>query len=163
RVELYLGQKQDAKAKSEIDAILAKHPKSSQALLYRAMLDVRAGDTKTAWAVAQSLPSDFIDRSPKVALTVAEMAEANGRAEIAASMLSRALLSAPDNLTVRLMLASIRLQQDSPKSALALLDPVKDSSDPDTVRMLARIYTALYRKDDAANVLMRLNGQAPNN
>jgi putative PEP-CTERM system TPR-repeat lipoprotein len=163
RVELYLGQKQDAKAKSEVDAILAKYPKSSQALFYQAMLAVRAGDTKTGWSLAQGLPSDFIDRSPKVAVTVAEMAQANGRAEIAASMLSRALVNSPGDLTVRLMLASIRLAQDSPKSALELLDPVKNSPDPDTIRLLARTYTALYRKDDAANALKRLNGPAPNN
>src|SRR5206468_1839729 len=79
-----------------------------------------------------------------------------GHADAAADILGRVLGKDTGNRDVRLGLASLYLDQRNAISALNLLAPVENASDPETVRLLSRTYTALNRKDDARAVLKRL-------
>jgi putative PEP-CTERM system TPR-repeat lipoprotein len=163
RIEILLGEKQYAKAKTEVDGLLAKRPKLLIASYYKAVILAQSGDAAGAWVVAVILPQEFLDSSPKIGLTVAQMALSAGHEDKADSILSRVVAHNPAALAARLQLVTIRLNQSSTDSALKLLDPVKDSSDPQTVRLLARAYTDLDRKDDAQKVLKRLGASGDQN
>jgi putative PEP-CTERM system TPR-repeat lipoprotein len=157
RIEVFFGQKQDAKAKTVVDDILAKNPKEPMANYYRGLLLARAGDAKGAWAYAQTVPSDLLDAWPNMAILISQMAENAGRIDTGAAILSRVLQKNPDLLAVRLRLATIRIQQDSPFVALSVLGPVKNSSDPKVVALLSRVHFELDRINDKVNTLPRPN------
>ncbi|HWU54525.1 MAG TPA: tetratricopeptide repeat protein, partial [Rhizomicrobium sp.] len=129
RIEAYMALKQDAKAKPEVDDIVAKYPTAQLGTYYHALLVARAGDTKAAWNIAQNLPGEFRDSQPRVAIMVAEMAADSGNEETAASILGRLLLKNPSLPVARLRLASIRLKQNNADDALTVLNPIKDSPD----------------------------------
>jgi len=148
RIETYLKLKQDAKAKAEVNAILAKSPNSNFGRYYKARLMMRANDKAGAWSVMLTVPSGFVKQNPSFAVPMAQLALDNGKAEAAASILSNALAAAPDMLDVRLRFASLRLSQDSPRSALSLLSPVKDSHDPQVQKLLGQV-KARIAKDRA--------------
>ena len=157
RIETLLGQNQDQSAKAEVDDILAKRPNAARAVYFRAFLLARAGDFKTALATAITLPAEFLEASPSETFIVANIAESAGRTDTAAVVLSRLLAKQPDNAAARVRLATIRLDQNTSNSALQILEPLKESSDPTIVKLLARIYTDLDRKEDAAKALKRLD------
>lgn len=156
RIEVYLSMKMDAKAKPEVDAILAKRHNLPSAVYYRALLLARAGDVKGAWGVAQSLPPEFIQAQPQTAAVVAELAAKAGSLETAGAILTASLIRAPDSASMRLNLASIRLRQNSPENALAALEPIKESSDPRVQSMLAETYLKLHRWSDALGYLEKV-------
>jgi len=145
RIETYMELKQDAKAKAEVNAILAKWPKSNFGHYYKAMLMARANDKKGAWTVMTAVPSGFLKQNPSLAVPAAQLALDNGKAEVAASILGNALAGAPDMLDVRLRFASLRLSQDSPRSALSLLAPVKDSNDPQVQKLLGQVKASIAK------------------
>jgi putative PEP-CTERM system TPR-repeat lipoprotein len=157
RIEAFLRLNQDAKAKTEIDDILAQKPDLDLATYYRALLIARAGDPKRAWGLAQALPPEFLDAHPGKATTVSYIAESAGHIESGASILARILKSNPDRLAVRIRLAEIRLQQNSPNDALNILRPVQDSTNPQVVALLSRIYLRMQRPADALDTLRRLD------
>jgi len=157
-VDLLLDQKQDAKAKSEIDAIVATRPGLPMGVYYQAMLRSRAGDAKGAWDLALGLPKESLERAPAIALSVAQMAENAGHREAAANLLGKMVGADPGNRTARLRLATIYLDQDNANSALNVLNPIKDTADPQLIALLARIYTRLGRNEEAAKTLKRLAG-----
>jgi predicted Zn-dependent protease len=148
RIETYLKLKQDAKAKAEANAVLAKWPNSNFGHYYKAILMARANDKKGAWAVMTTVPSGFLKQNPSLAVPAAQLAWDNGKEETAASILGNALAAAPDMLDVRLRFASLRMSQDSPQSALTLLSPVKDSHDPQVQKLLGQV-KARIAKDRA--------------
>jgi len=145
RIEAYMKLKQDGKAKAEVDALLAKSPKSNFGHYYKALLMARANDKKEAWTVMTAVPSGFLKQNPSLAVPAAQLALDNGKAEVAASILSNALAAAPDMLDVRLRFASLRLSQDSPRSALSLLAPVKDSHDPQVQKLLGQVKASIAK------------------
>src|SRR5579871_1206941 len=149
RIEVYLKQKMDAKAKPEVDAILAVHPTLPAAVYYRAILLARAGRTRDAWGVAESLPPEFVQAQAGTAMAVAELAAANKDYETAGAILASALAKHPDDLNIRLRLAATRLQQNSAENALNILLPMKDSGDPRLQSLLAETYLKLHRWSDA--------------
>ena len=155
-IEQLLEQKQYPKAKAEIDAILAKRPGLQMPIYYKALLASRAGDARGAWDLALTLQKEFLDASPDIGLMVAQMAIHAGRQNAAIDTLGRVLGNDTGNLVARRRLAALYLDQRDIKSALNLLAPVENSSDPATVRLLARLYTVQNRKDDARAVLKRL-------
>jgi len=155
-IEQLLDQKQYAKAKAEIDGIIAKRPGLQMPVYYKALLASRAGNARGALDLALTLPQEFLEISPGMGLAVSQMAVNAGRQNTAIDILGRVLKRNPANLAARRRLASLYLDQRDAKSALTLLAPVKDSSDPETVKLLYRLYTAVRRKDDAAAVLQRL-------
>ena len=157
RVEAYVALNQDDKAKVEIDQILAKNANIPMASFYRALLLARAGKANEAWSLAQNLPGDFRDSQPRVALTVADMAAKAGNEETAASILGRLLLKDPTSIPARVRLASFRLHQNNGEEALKVLDPVKDSPDPQVQELLSNSYLQLHRSGDALSVLRKLD------
>jgi cellulose synthase operon protein C len=162
RVEAYIDLKRDAEAKAEVDALLAKYPNANLGLYYRSLLLARAGDSKNAWRVAQNLPAEFRDTSPRIAIMVAEMAVRAGNAETGASMLNRVLLKIPEMAAARLRLAAIRLQQNNPEAALGALQPIQDSPDPLVIELLSNVYVKLRRDQDALNTFKRLDTATKN-
>jgi putative PEP-CTERM system TPR-repeat lipoprotein len=163
RIEAYMALKQDARAKPEVDDIVAKYPSSYMGTYYHALLVARAGDAKGAWNIAQNLPGEFRDSQPRIALMVAEMAADSGNEETAASILGRLLLKNKTLPVARVRLASIRLKQNNPDDALTVLGPVKDSPDVRVQVLLSDIYVRLNRNGEALDVLRKLdaNGKAP--
>lgn len=157
RIEAYMALKQDAKAKPEIDDIVAKYPSAYMGIYYHALLVARAGNAKGAWNIAQNLPGEFRDSQPRVAIMVAEMAADSGNEETAASILGRMLLKNPTLPAARIRLASIRLKQNNPDDALAALNPVKDSPDVRIQELLSDIYVRLNRQNDALEILRKLD------
>ncbi|HET7085353.1 MAG TPA: XrtA/PEP-CTERM system TPR-repeat protein PrsT [Rhizomicrobium sp.] len=157
RVEALLALKQDAKAKHEVDDIVLKYPSAYLGTYYRAVLLARAGNAAAAWNFAQSLPADFRDSQPRVAVMVAQMAVDSGNEETGVSILERLLVHSPSMPVVRVRLAALRLKQNNPSQALGVLEPIKDSSDLRVLELLSDSYTQLHRYDDALAVLRRMD------
>jgi cellulose synthase operon protein C len=157
RIEVYTNLKQDAKAKAEVDDIVAKYPNAFLGTYYKALLMARAGDSKGAWNLAQTLPADVRDAQPRIAVMIAQMAMDSGNAETGASILNRILLRNPNLAVVRIRLATLRLKQNSFNEALSVLGPVKDSSDTRILELLSNIYLKLNRNNDALDALKRMD------
>jgi len=157
RVEAYLRLNQDAKARAEVEEILAKKPGLFVALYYKALLMARAGDSKAAWGLAQTLPGDFLDADQSMAAMVAQMALTAGDTETGAAMLARMLKNHPEAVAVRIRLAQLRLEQDSASTALNVLRPVQDSTDPRLLSLFSRIYLQMQRPREALDALRKLD------
>ncbi len=155
-IELLLSQRQDARARAEIDSLAAKRPELQMLVYYKALLASRKGDSKGAWDLAVTIPKELLQASPDIGLRVAQMAVDAGHKDSAADILGTVLGRDTGNLTVRRRLASLYLEQGNAKSALNVLAPVQDTSDPETVRVLSQVYTAMKRRDEAQAVLKRL-------
>jgi len=162
RVEANIALKRDAEAKAEVDAMLAKYPNAPLGLYYRALLLARTGDYKAAWSIAQNLSADFRDTSPRIAMMLAQIALQAGNTETGASILNRVLLKSPDLAAVRLRLGAIRMQQNNPEAALAILQPITDSTNPVVIELLSNVYLKLRRDQDALDALKRLDAVAKN-
>jgi len=156
--EVLLDQKQYSKARTEIDAILAKQPELYTAKYYKALLMSQAGDAKGAWDLALTLPKEFLEMAPGVGLKVAQMAADAKHPDVAASILGRVLGRNATNLLARLRLAALYMEQDNATSALTVLGPVRESSDPAVMRLLAQAYSRLDRPADAKKILAKLGG-----
>ena len=162
RVEGYIDLKRDSEAKSEVDSLLTKYPNASLGIYYRALLLARAGDYKGAWNFAQNLPTDFRDTSPRIALMISQMAIRAGNMETGASILNRLLLKNPNLIAARLRLGIIRMSQNNPEAALEVLQPIKDSVDPNIAELLANVYLKLGRPEDALSAFKRLGASIKN-
>ena len=148
RILVFMKQNQDARAKAEVDAFMKLRPKSPLGLFYKAVLLRRAHDTKGAAQLIQALPPEFLKAHPEYALQMADIMLENGSSGTATGMLGTALGAAPDMLDVRLRLASLRLNENSPQSAMVLLTPVKDLPDPQVQKLLGQV-RARIAKDRA--------------
>lgn len=138
RIDIFLARKQNAKADAEIALLAADMPKAPLTNYYRAIILART-DVQGAWRVAQSLPAELVQSDPSYAMQVAQMAIGSGYLETGAAILAAALAQSPDQLDLRLELASVRMKQNSPEAAFAVLEPVKDSNDPRVRAMIAQI------------------------
>jgi len=148
RAAVYLKRNLDAKAKAEVDDFLAMRPKSPAMMYYKAVLMWRAHDTRGASEIIMSLPGSFTNAHPGFAVQMARIVQDDGHDEVASSILGKAMAAAPDLLEVRLLLAALRLQQDSPQSAMLGLTPVQESRDP-RVQSLISQARARIAKDRA--------------
>jgi tetratricopeptide (TPR) repeat protein len=137
RIRVFIKQNQDAKAKAEVDAILAAIPKAPLGLLYKGVLMARAHDKMGAAQTIQGLPPDFVRQHPEYALQMAQIVLDNGNVESAVWILGVALGVAPDLLDVRLRLVAIKMSQNSPQGAMLLLTPVQDLQDARVRKALA--------------------------
>ena len=156
-VEALMRVNQNAKARTEVDAILAKSPTLAIGIYYRAMLLAKDGKAKEAWRNAQTLPTQFIQSQPTLALAVSQMAENAGARDTAAAILSAAIANFPADRNLRLRLAGARLRENDTTGALNALEPIKDSLDPATTQLLSRIYVQVGKPDDALAVLQKLD------
>jgi predicted Zn-dependent protease len=145
RIRLFLALNQDAKARAEVDAILARSRGEPLGIFYQAVLLSRANDKTRALLLMQGLPSGFARSHPELALQMAQIALDDAKPEIASNVLSSALAADPDRIDVRLRLAQLRLDQESPQGALVVLGPVKDSTDPRVRQIMAKVNKAIAR------------------
>jgi putative PEP-CTERM system TPR-repeat lipoprotein len=156
-VEVLMRMNQDAKARAEVEAILAKTPNIAIGVYYRSLLMAKAGDVKGAWRNAQVLPAQFLQSQPGTALAVSQMADRAGASETSAAILGAAIAKFPADTNLRLRLAAARLRQNDTAGALNALEPIKDSLDPATAQLLARIYFKIGKPNDALAMLQRLD------
>jgi predicted Zn-dependent protease len=145
RIDIFLKLKQDGKAKTEVDAILARSPNHPLGRYYQAVLLGRANDKKAAWQIILALPPQFVKSYPQYAIQMAQLAVDTGHADSAAGILGSALGAAPRQLEVRLRLAELRMSQNSPQSAMLLLTSVKDSQDPRVQKLLTQVRGAIAK------------------
>jgi predicted Zn-dependent protease len=145
KIRIFLKQNQDARAKAEVDAILARRPNSLLAQFYSAVLRWRAKDKKGAAQILQGVPPDYVKMHPEFAMQMAQIALDNGNDNTAMSILGAALGAAPDMLDLRLKLAAIKMRQNSPQGALLVLTPVQDSADPRVKNMLGEVRARLAK------------------
>jgi tetratricopeptide (TPR) repeat protein len=138
RVRVLLKLQQDDRASSEVNAVLARSPNLLLARYYRAVLFSRAKNNTAAFEMIKTFPAYFTTTYPSLAMPMAQIAFDNGNAESGANILGTALSAAPDMLDVRLRLVAYHLDHQNPQSALALLAPVQNSSDPRVKEALAR-------------------------
>jgi hypothetical protein len=103
------------------------------------------------------LPPEVWDSQPRIALMMAQMAADSGNEETGASILNRSLLRNPQMAVIRMRLAALRLKQNSADDALTVLEPIRDSSDPRVIELLANSYIKLNRRDDALSALKKLD------
>ena len=157
RIELSIQLKQDSHASADVDALLAKSPNSPIVLYYKALLLARANDIKGAWHIAQSLPPDFVQSQPTIAIITSQMAISSGNEETGAAILNSVLAKSPGLVDVRLRLAALRLRQNSPEAALGVLQPLKDSNDARSLALLSQAYLSLHQYSNALDALGRLN------
>ena len=155
RIEIFLDLKDDAKAKQDVDALLAQSPKFPVALYYRAVLLARAKDLNGAWQIARDLPPEFIQSQAGVAIVVAGMAIESGNVESGGAILSAQIAKNPNNPEARIRLAVLRLQQNNPQDALSVLAPLKDSKDPQALALLADACLKLHKYTEAIDYLQR--------
>ena len=148
KAAIFLKRNLDARAKAEVDSILATRPKAPVMVYYRAVLLSRAQDRRVASELVMSLPGNFVNTHPRFAVQMARIVEDDGHDGVAAGILGKALSAAPDSLDVRLALASLRLKLDSPQSAMLVLDPVRESPEP-RVQSLVSQARARIAKDRA--------------
>ena len=157
RIEIYLRLKQDNHASSDVNAILAKSPGATIALYYKALILARGNDEKGAWRIAQTLPPEFTQSQPSIAIMISQMAISSGNLETGAALLAAVLAKSPNLIDVRLRLAGIRMRQNSLEAALDIMQPLKDSSDPRALAVLSQIYLKLRQYSNALDTLSRLN------
>jgi tetratricopeptide (TPR) repeat protein len=145
RINVFLKLRQDGRAKSEVDAILARSPMESVGRYYQAVLMDRANNKGAAWQIMLALPPAFAKTHPEYAVQMARFALDNGHADTATGILGSALGAAPDRLDVRLRLVELKLDQDSPQSAMVLMTPVQDSHDPQVQKLLGKVRAAVAK------------------
>ena len=154
RINVYLALGMIDRARPEVDRVL--HVASSGVATYfRAIILARTNKVKAAWAVAQSLSPEFIQSQAEIALNVANMAVDAGFLESGAGILSGALARNQSLIDARLVLADIRLRQNSTQGALNVLNLVADSKDPRVAVMYARVQLKRGRSDLAKTYIDR--------
>jgi putative PEP-CTERM system TPR-repeat lipoprotein len=149
RIGVLLNLKQDAKAKADVHAILAKQPGLPIGVYYKAIIMARAKDIKGAWKIAQSLPPEFVRSQPAIGIAVAQIALDSGNKEVAQSVLSSVVAQYPQDAEARLRLGALRLQMKSPQQALDVLDPLKNSKDPRAMALLGQAYARMRQYSEA--------------
>jgi tetratricopeptide (TPR) repeat protein len=147
RIKVYLATDRADKAEADIDRILKNAPNMPIARYYKAIVLGRHNDPRGAWDLAHSLPKEFVQTDPGAALNVASMAVAAGYMDSASALLNVVVFRFPYLMDPRLLLADLRLRQNSPQHAANVMQLVLDSQDPRALIIFARI--ALAKKDQA--------------
>jgi tetratricopeptide (TPR) repeat protein len=145
RIKVYLSTERADKAGPDIDRIMAEMPGIPILRYFKAVYLANRGDAKGAWAIAHSLPKEYLQVDPGVALNVANMAVAAGFPDSGAAILNVVVLRFPWLLEPRLALTDLRLRQKSAQYALNTLTMVQDSKDPRVLVLFAR--AALLKHD----------------
>jgi tetratricopeptide (TPR) repeat protein len=161
RITLLLKLKRDAEANAAMEGVATKYHGSPVGNYYRAWLLSRAHNDLAAWQIAQSLPREFTQSNPSVAIQVSQMAIGSGNGETGAAILAAALFQSPDRLDLRTRMASVRLHQNSPEMALEALKPLKDSTDPEILVLFAQAYLKIGRTSDALGYVRKLQVTNP--
>ena len=147
RIKVYVSTNRSDIVEPEVDRILGQVSTFSMARYFKAVILAQRGEIKKAWDIANSLPREYIQLDPGIAMNVANMAIGAGYLDSGATILTVAVQRFPYHLQPRLQLADIRLRQKSPEHALNALAVVQDSTDPRVTVLFAR--AALMKKNQA--------------
>jgi tetratricopeptide (TPR) repeat protein len=146
RIKVYLSTDRADKAEPDVDRILEEKALPI-ARYFKAVILARHNDVKGAWEIAHSLPKEYFQLDPGVAINIANMAIGAGYMDSGATILTVAVQRFPYYTEPRLQLADIRLRQNSPEHAINALALLRDSKDPRVMVLFARV--ALLKKDRA--------------
>jgi len=147
RIKVYLSTDRADKAELDVDRILEEKALPI-ARYFKAIILARHNDIKGAWEIAHSLPKEYFQLDPGVAVNIANMAIGAGYMDSGATILTVAVQRFPYYTEPRLQLADVRIRQNSPEHALNALALLRDSKDPRVMLLFARV--ALLKKDRAA-------------
>jgi cellulose synthase operon protein C len=139
RIRIFLQQKRDGEAEAEVGRLRAGRSKMPLATYYSAVLMSHRHDVRGAAQMMQTLTLQFVKDRPDLALQMAQIMFDNGNVEYGAAILGAAVGADAGLLDARLRLAALRLEQDSPQSALVLLTPVQDSQNPRVRKLLGEV------------------------
>jgi putative PEP-CTERM system TPR-repeat lipoprotein len=157
RAGIYLQLNQDTKAASDVDAALAAAPNLVTALFYKSVLKFRAKDPKGAWAIAQTLPREFLSSRPDVAIMTSQMAVASGQHETGADILHSTVEKNPGNIGLRLRLSALYMMLKETDNAYKTLQPVMNSTDARVNALLSQIYAAQKKAPQSLDALRKAN------
>ena len=135
RIEVFLRKNQVARAKEELQPLLASAPGVPLVRYYDALVLARTNNLAAAWKIAQALPPKFSQVKPAYAVNLSRWAIDSGYVNTGAAMLAAGLAKWPDQIGVRLQLASIRMRQVTPSKPCGLW---KRSRTPMIPRLLGR-------------------------
>jgi len=161
RIDVFLKNNQEAKARTELDALAARMPQARIVQYYRALFLSRAKNYDAAWKVVQTFPPNFALARPPFIIQLSEIAIKSGHVEAGATILSRALAYAPDQVDMRLRLATVRLSQNNPHSAVLTLEPIKDSNDAAVLDLIGVAKLQAADSKGAVNALTRASQLQP--
>jgi len=147
RIKVYLSTDRADKAEPDVDRILEQKALPI-ARYFKAVILARHNDIKGAWDIAHSLPKEYFQLDPGVAINIANMAIGAGYMDSGATILTVAVQRFPYYTEPRLQLADVRIRQNSPEHALNALALLRDSKDPRVMLLFARV--ALLKKDRAS-------------
>jgi putative PEP-CTERM system TPR-repeat lipoprotein len=162
RIEVLLEQKQDAKARTELDALFEKAPESSFYPYYTAVMLARKNNYKEAWREAQNLNPEFVLSQPGMAMMVAQIAISSGNVETGGAILAALVSRRPEFTAARIRLVAVQLSRNDAKGALNTLAPIKNSDDPQVQALLGQANLMTGRYSDAIGALDKAIGSAPN-
>jgi putative PEP-CTERM system TPR-repeat lipoprotein len=149
QIDLLLELKDDARAQQEVDALFRLQRNSLYGLYYRGVLLAHTKDIKGAWQQMQSLPPEFVQSQPSIALMVSSVAAASGNAAAGGAILATLVARNPNIVQARLQLAAIRLSQNNPRGAIDALSPLKSGNDAIVHALLAQAYLKLNQLNEA--------------
>lgn len=155
RIKVYLSTDRADKAEIDVDRIMSEAPNIPVARYFKAVILARHNNPKQAWDIAHSLPKEYLQVDPGVALNVANMAIAAGFSDSGAAILSVAVSRFPWLLDARLVLADLRLRQNSPEHALNVLQLIQDSTDPRVAALYARAALMKHNSAEAKKYIQR--------
>jgi predicted Zn-dependent protease len=149
KIDVLLKHHQDEKAKVQIKVLETAARGQPITRYYQSLMLSRANNFRAAWDIAQALSPDFTNSQPSYAIAVSEMAAHSGFVQAGASILGAALTKWPDSLELRSHLAGLQIDQNNLQAALRILEPVKDSQDPQILVPLTQIYLKTGKMDEA--------------
>lgn len=155
RAGVLMQLRNDAKARQDVDAVLAQAKKLPQALYFSALLKERAKDPKGAWMIAQALPPEFTTSRADTGLMVARMAAAAGQNDVAITILASTVARFPGTLEPRITLAAMYLRDKNSKRALDVLLPARDSSDARVMLLTGQAYAMAGQSQQATEFFQK--------
>ncbi len=155
RIKTYVVTERPDVVEPEVDRLLSQADDLMIARYFKALIVGQRGDIKGAWGLAHSLPKEYFQSDPGIALNVANMAIGAGFLDSGATILSVAVQRFPYLIEPRLLLANIRLAQKSPQYALNTLTMLQDSRDPRVLVLFARAYLMKHDPGTAQKYILQ--------
>ena len=164
RANQYLVVGQDAKARADVDKVLAAEPRNAAAVYLDMVLLVRAGRFAEADLAAEKL-TPVLNRFPRGNYFVALIKSNLGLTEQAVDAATRHVGRAPEDLDGVRLLARIEMAARRPERAIAALQRSIDAgvSDAETIDLLGRAYAQQGSTVQAAQTFQRATTLAPGN
>ena len=150
-----------------LDRLAEAQPAEPRVQYLRAVVLNRLGDSdralaalKEAGAIFQRIPPKALATRPAATLLAGVVHYSLGEFGRAEAELQRYLGSHPRHLGARKLLGQLRLQQQRPHDAVAVLEPAlrEGQSDPELLTLLGSAYLATGREASAAELLTKAAG-----